>query len=341
MKTILVILDGASEEKIKQLNYMTPIEYAKKPVMDMLLKEGEYKRKIFFPKKRIPDSLCCILTILGVDESLIPENRAYFEALAANIKIRDTEAVLRCNLVSIKDKKMESFNGAGLTKEEMKKFSNKVKTTDNLKFYHISDYRNILVIDKEKLAHKLYNMPPHENVEKPVEMLKRNLNNSILQEFFLKNQFSINNIDYAFYPWGLSEKTELKSFFELHKKTCSCVCSAEIVKGIAKAMRINLPELKYATADVDTDLSEKAEAVLSELQKSDYVIAHINGTDEVSHRKDIYGKIKFIERIDEEFLGVICKSIKNTKITVLSDHQTSSVTGKHGAGYVDVIETII
>lgn len=341
MKTILVILDGASEEKIKQLNYMTPIEYAKTPVLDMLMKEGEYKRKIFFPKKRIPDSLCCILTILGVDESLIPENRAYFEALAANIKIRDTEAVLRCNLVSIKDKKMESFNGAGLTKEEMKKFSNKVKTTDNLKFFHISDYRNILVIDKEKLTHKLHNMPPHENVGKAVEMLEGNLDNSILQEFFLKNQFSINNIDYAFYPWGLSEKTVLKSFFELHKKTCSCICSAEIVKGIAKAMRINLPELKHSTADVDTDLSEKAEAVLSELHKSDYVIAHINGTDEVSHRKDIYGKVKFIERIDEKFLGVICKNIKNTKIIVLSDHQTSSVTGKHGTGYVDVIETVI
>ena len=48
-----------------------------------------------------------------------------------------------------------------------------------------------------------------------------------------------------------------------------------------------------------------------------------------------------IEKIDEEFLSVICKNVKNTKITVLADHQTSSVTGKHGTGAVDVIEAII
>lgn len=341
MKTILVILDGASEEKIRELNFMTPIEYAKTPVLDKLIRTGKYSRKRFFPENRIPDSLCCILTILGVCESLIPENRAYFEALAENVKVKDTEAVLRCNLVSIKDNRLESFNGIGFTKAEMKKFSNMVTTKNNLKFYHISDYRNILVIDKEKLTRSLKNMPPHENMGRSMDELQRNINNNTLKEFLRENRFSANNRDYAFYPWGVSEKTELKSFSELHKKSCSCVCSAEIVKGISKAMKINLPKLKHATSDVDTDLGEKAEVVLRELQTYDFVIAHINGTDEASHRKDTYGKIKFIEKIDKEFLRVICKSVKNTKIIVLADHQTSSVTGKHGIGSVDVIETII
>lgn len=341
MKTILIILDGASEEKIEELNFATPIEYANTPVLDMLIRMGKYSRKVFFPENRIPDSLCCILTILGVPESSIPENRAYFEALAANIHIKESEAVLRCNLVSIKDKRLESFNGEGLTKAEMKKFSEKVSRKNNLKFYHISDYRNILVMDKKKLTSKLKNLPPHENLGKSMDELQRNINNKILEEFLRDNQFSTNNTDYAFYPWGVSERTEIKSFFELHKKSCSCVCSAEIVKGISKAMKINLPELKYATSDVDTDLGEKAEAVLKELQTHDFVIAHINGTDEVSHRKDTQGKIKFIEKIDKEFLSLIFEKVRNTKIIVLSDHQTSSVTGKHGMGFVDVIETII
>lgn len=341
MKTVLIILDGASEEKIEELNFLTPMQYAKTPVLDKLTETGKYSRKIFFPKNRIPDSLICILTILGVNERLIPENRAYFEALAANIKVKDREAVLRCNLVSIEGGRLKSFNGEDLTKAEMKNFSNNVTTKNNLKFFHMSDYRNILVMDKGKLTYALSNMPPHENLGKPMDLLLENINNDILKEFFHENKFSLRGMDYAFYPWGVSKKINLPSFYHIHKKTCSCICGAEIVKGISKAMDIELPELKYATADVDTDLSEKAEAVLSELQKSDYVIAHINGTDEVSHRKEIYGKVKFIERIDEEFLGVICKDIKNTKIIVLSDHQTSSVTGKHGTGYVDVIETVI
>lgn len=341
MKTILVILDGASEEKIEELNFATPIEYANTPILDKMIAIGKHNRKIFFPENRIPDSLCCILTILGVDESLIPENRAYLEALAANIKVKGTEAVLRCNLVGIKDDRLESFNARGLTKDEMKEFSKMVTTKNNLKFYHISDYRNILIIDKDKLTCRLKNMPPHENVGGYMNVLLNNMNNDILQDFFRENRFSANNRDYALYPWGVSEKTELKTFFDIHKKTCSCVCSAEIVKGISKAMKINLPELKYATSDVDTDLREKAEVVLRELQTHDIVIAHINGTDEVSHRKDTYGKIKFIEKIDHEFLSVIYNNVKNTKIIILADHQTSSVTGEHGTGPVDVIEAII
>lgn len=341
MKTILIILDGASEEKIEELNFASPIEYANTPILDNIIKTGKYKRKIFFPQNRVPDSLCCILTILGVPESLIPENRAYFEALASNIDIKDTEAVLRCNLVSIKDNRLESFNGKGLTKTEMKEFSKKVTTKNNLKLYHISDYRNILVIDKENMTCKLNNMPPHENLGKSMDSLKTNINNTILEEFLLENKFSTKNREYAFYPWGVSDRTELKSFYELHKKSCSCVCSAEIVKGICKVMKINMPELKNATSDVDTDLEEKAEAVLKEFQRHDFVIAHINGTDEASHRKDTYDKIKFIERIDKEFLSLIFEKVRNTKIIVLSDHQTSSVTGKHSKGFVDVIETII
>lgn len=42
MKTILVILDGASEEKIEELNFTAPIEYAKTPVLDKMIKAGKH-----------------------------------------------------------------------------------------------------------------------------------------------------------------------------------------------------------------------------------------------------------------------------------------------------------
>lgn len=50
MKTVLIILDGASEEKIEELNFLTPMQYAKTPVLDKLTETGKYSRKIFFPK---------------------------------------------------------------------------------------------------------------------------------------------------------------------------------------------------------------------------------------------------------------------------------------------------
>jgi 2,3-bisphosphoglycerate-independent phosphoglycerate mutase len=106
-------------------------------------------------------------------------------------------------------------------------------------------------------------------------------------------------------------------------------------------MEIALPKLDYATADVNTNLIEKANTVLNEIKHYDVVIAHINGTDEVSHRKDVMGKVKFIEKIDKEFISLVIENVKNTKVIVLSDHQTSSVTGNHQKGFVDIIKTII
>lgn len=341
MKTILIILDGASEEKIKELNNMTPLEFANTPALDKLIKMGKQDRRKFFPHNRMPDSLCCILSILGVDESLIPENRAYLELLAAGIEIDNSEVALRCNLVSIENNKLSSFNGQGLSAEQMSEYSKKVITDNKLKFYHISDYRNILVINKNMMEYKLKNMPPHENVGEPIEKLLSNIKDHALNGFIRQNQFSLNKKDYMFYPWGVSKKTKLPSFYELHKKSCSCVCKAEILKGICKSMEIALPKLNYATADVNTSLKEKANAVLNEIKHYDLVIAHINGTDEVSHRKDIMGKVKFIEKIDKEFISLVIENVKNTKVIVLSDHQTSSVTGNHEKGFVDIIETII
>ena len=342
MKTIMVILDGLSEEKIPSLGLMTPLEYANTPTIDKMIKTGSRSKRTFYPRDRKPDSLNCILSILGVEERFIPENRAYLEAIAANINVEDDEAVLRCNLVSLKNDKLESFNGKGLSKSEMEEAANNVKTPEHIKFFHISNYRNIVVVKKNKQFLCLKDILPHENVGKSIETMLENIRQiNLLNEFVETNKFKIHNNDYMFYPWGVSEAAVLPAFLNLHNKSCSCVCSAEIVRGIAKSMKIDLPNLKNATADVDTDLAEKASVVLSEIKTHDVVIAHINGTDEVSHRKDLPGKIKFIEKIDNEFLREIYEKTHYTKIIIVSDHQTSTITGKHEKGLVDLIVNMV
>lgn len=341
MKTILVILDGLSEEKISLLNNKTPLEYAVTPTLDKIIKKGTHSKKKFYAEGRTPDSLNCILSILGVDESKIPKNRAYLEAIAAGIKIKDNEAVLRCNLISVKEKLLESFNGSGLTNEEMGEISKSAKMSENVGFYHMSDYRNILVLKKNCELLSLSTIPPHENMGLQIdELLSDYKKIAALDEFINGNRFIIRGRQYMFYPWGVSEAVTLPTFNSIHNKSCSCVCSAEIVKGIAKAMKMDLPVLKNATGDVDTDLEEKARTVLNEIKTHDVVVAHINGTDEVSHRMDVQGKISFIEKIDREFLNEIYEESRHTQLIVLSDHQTSSITGKHEKGLVDYITSM-
>lgn len=339
MKTILIILDGVSEEKLDELNDKTPLEYANTPTLNKIIQEGCHKKTIFYPQNREPDSLNCILSILGLEENSIPKNRAYLESIAADIAVEEDDVVLRCNLISYKDNMLESFNGLGLSPYEMNEAAKNVKVNDDIKFYHISDYRNLIVVKKSKNINSLKDIPPHENMEQSMDyMLKSIKEINILNEFVEKNKFKLNDKNYMFYPWGVSEATKLPTFSSIHHKTCSCICNAEIVKGIAKAMDIKLVKLRHTTSDVDTDLYEKSNAVLHEIKNKDVVIAHINGTDEISHRKDLNGKIEFIEKIDREFLSEIYKNIdSNTKLIIVSDHQTSTRTGKHEKGFVDII----
>ncbi len=192
MKTILVIIDGLSEEKIHELGNKTPLEFACTPFIDKIIEQGHHSQRTFYPSHMQPDSLNCILAILGVDERYIPKNRAYLEALASNIHVEHDEVVLRCNLISIKDEKMESFNGKNLTEEQMKNASLNVKTTGEIKFHHISVYRNLIVLKKNREIMWMKNIPPHENVGSSMAEILSNFEHiEILKEFALQNKFFI------------------------------------------------------------------------------------------------------------------------------------------------------
>ncbi|MBQ5348736.1 MAG: alkaline phosphatase family protein, partial [Phascolarctobacterium sp.] len=136
----------------------------------------------------------------------------------------------------------------------------------------------------------------------------------------------------------VSKRQSLPSFYNLHKLRGGAVCKAEIVRGIGKALGMEVLVPKNATGDVDTDLFGKAEATLELLEQYDFVVAHFNGTDEAAHRYDALEKVAFIERIDKEFLGTVLNAVQEPlKIVICGDHVTSSVTGKHDGGVVPVL----
>ena len=122
----------------------------------------------------------------------------------------------------------------------------------------------------------------------------------------------------------------------------AAVCKAEIVRGIARALKMPGPDLPTATADIDTDVCAKAGQTIKFLNDYDFVVTHFNGSDEAAHRYDYTGKADFITRIDEDFIGPVLKSVKEPlKILICGDHVTSCVTGKHSAGNVPVIAAAV
>ena len=182
MRSLLVIIDGLGDDHIPALNGLTPFQYAEHKNIDTLIKLGTYSEVSICENDFVPESLSCILRLLGVQQRDFPTNRAYLELLAHGRDISEYEMVLRCNLVSIdKDNTLVSFNGQGLSAESM---AEAAKACDEfwqgIEFMHLSMYRNLLILDKDRrILDNCVISPPHESMGKNVDLLLGELNSSL------------------------------------------------------------------------------------------------------------------------------------------------------------------
>ena len=312
---IMLIIDGAEA---------SDYEYCKN--INRIKNEGSFGRVDNTPEGRETGSLSCIMNILGVPKENIPSGRAYLEAVSENISIDENDLIFRCNNVEIKDNKLVSSCGE-FKGNEIKGFIN-----SEYRLVHMGSYKNLFIVkNSKKFIDSIKTYPPHENIGADVNEILPKCDNKFIEDI-LRNLIT----NYKLFPWGQSKKEYIPSFEEIHNKKGAVVCKTEIVKGIAKAMKMHCPDIKGSTADVDTKLKEKAEAALELSKKYDFVLLHINGSDESAHRRNLKEKLDFIKKIDSEVVEYIAKSIdKDTSFIITSDHGTSAESGSHVKGLVN------
>ena len=351
LHSLLILIDGLGDDPNPNLGGLTPWSFAATPYMDQLAKHGTSSQVSICLDELVPESCSCILRLLGVDKQDMPKNRAYLELLAHNRDISNEEMVLRCNLAVRDDEgRLVAFNGSGLTLGQMKQAAAVCNNLyEEIEFFHLSEYRNLLLLKKEQQVLACKVAPPHESLGERVDDLLSPLKNtseaisSLLEEAEKRLAvFNHDGLHYILYPWGASDRTVLPSFAKLNHFKGGAVCKAEIVCGIAKALGMEVITPPTATGDIDTQVTDKAEAALELLKQQEFVIAHFNGSDEAAHRYDALGKAAFIAKIDQEFLGLLTRVYDDPlRIVICGDHVTSSVTGKHGAGAVPVVAGVI
>lgn len=340
MKAVLVVIDGLADNKISGLDNKTTFAYARHKNMDRLADEGVCGYLDLCPEGYTPESMVCILNLLGVKEEYYPPGRSSLEALSAGYSLGEDEVALRCNLAAIDEENgLSSFNGGALSKEEMAEASRLMaEVTSSLRFLPLAEYRNLIILEKKEFTNLGFpTYPPHESLGKNVEELLADLFSSskIIKDFVCSSaevlrRFQERGQKYIFYPWGLSQRSRFPDFKEMYNRKAAAVCCADIARGIALALGMDIPVLRGITGDTDTDLLLKAKTVCSLLENYDFVFVHINGADEAAHRGDTLEKVRFIERIDEEFITYLLENMEpDTRIMICGDHATDPVSGRH------------
>ena len=176
MKHIIILGDGMADHAVERLDGKTLLQYADKPMMDQLAKNGRTGRLITIPEGFPPGSEVANTAILGYDLNKVYEGRGPLEAASIGYDMRTDDFAIRCNIITLEDGKIITHNGGNLQTEDASKLIDYLNETlaapinreqgcERVRFICGIQYRHLLVI-KGGNKHIVCN-PPHDHPNEP------------------------------------------------------------------------------------------------------------------------------------------------------------------------------
>ncbi len=172
MKHIIILGDGMADLPVERLGGKTLLQYAHKPMMDQLAREGRCGRLVTVPEGFPPGSEVANTAILGYDLNKVYEGRGPLEAASIGYEMADDDFAIRCNIITLEDGKIITHNGGNLEtddarvlidylNEHLAKPINEREGCERVKFITGIQYRHLLVI-KGGSKH-IVCAPPHDH----------------------------------------------------------------------------------------------------------------------------------------------------------------------------------
>ena len=343
MKRIIILGDGMADHAIERLGGKTPLQYADKPMMDMLAREGRCGRLVTVPEGFPPGSEVANTAILGYDLNKVYEGRGPLEAASIGYEMEPDDLALRCNLITIEDGKIITHNGGNLQTEDARvliDYLNENLGNDRVKFVCGIQYRHLLII---KGGSKDINCaPPHDH---PGEEWNKLLvtgeekTASLINDLIVKSQELLSKHPYniekakrgerqanSIWPWSGGYRPKMETISELFPqvKSGTVISAVDLIKGIGHYAGLKIVDVPGATGLADTNYEGKAQAAIEALKTDDFVFVHVEATDEAGHDGDLDLKLKAINYLDQRLIRPIYEAVKdqNVCIAVLPDHPT-------------------
>lgn len=351
MKYVVVIGDGMADFPLEELGGKTPLMAAHKPNMNMMARKGFTGRVRTVPDGFPPGSDVAGMSIFGYDPALHYTGRAPIEAFGMGIGMGPDDVAYRCNLVNIGTGSdgdiMADYSGGHISTEEAKILIgslNEEMGTGGITFFPGVAYRHIMIWKNG--AWDLSTTPPHDitgkrtaghlpagdgaqTVQSLMDRSRKILEGHDLNRKRIEaGKVPANSI----WLWGQGKRAGLPPFREKFGLAGATVCAVDLVRGISSLVGFTTPVIEGATGYLDTDYGAKARAALRLLKDHDIVYVHVEAPDEASHNGSIPEKIKAIERIDSDVLGVLLKETdKDTRLLIVTDHATPITMRTHYA----------
>lgn len=360
MKYALIIPDGCADEPQESLEGKTPLQAAKTPNMDRVAQLGIVGQTDNVPESMPSGSDVGTMSLFGYDPLKYHTGRAPLEAAAQGIELAHGDWAIRCNLVTVEDGRMKSFTAGQIPNhvgaDLIQRMQKHCCGSENWKFYPGVSYRNLLIYRardrKAPFADDTFSTPPHDITDQLIAEhlplgsgacdLRALMEKSVelFAESDLNRQRAANGESPATqaWLWGQGSRPDLAAFQDRYGVKGAVITAVDLLRGIGILLGWDVIEVEGATGYLDTDYAAKGRAGIETLKGDhDFVVVHVEATDEASHEGHADEKVKALEEIDEKIVGPVHEYLQSQgdyRILVCPDHPTFLRTKTHSHGYV-------
>lgn len=360
MKRVLVIPDGVADESQDVLNGRTPLQAAHVPNMDAVAMAGISGLTDNVPPSLPSGSDVGTMSLFGYNPLTDHTGRAPLEAAAQGIELGPLDWAVRCNLVHAVDGVMKSFTAEQVPNDCGAALVNAIQAAlpDDTPWEFIPgvSYRNLAIYRGEKATTKeppfasdTLTIPPHDITDQDViEHLPKGTGACDLRELMLLSrevfkQSSATREDGHPLPtqcwlWGQGSTPKLEPFLDRFGARGAVITAVDLLRGIGRLIGWDVIEVDGATGYLDTDYAAKGRAGIKALDDYDFVVVHVEATDEASHEGNVEAKIEAVEQIDKHIFGPVREALdargEEYRLLVCPDHPTFLRTKTHAHGYV-------
>ena len=351
MKHIIILGDGMADLPVERLGGKTLLQYAHKPMMDQLAREGRCGRLITVPEGFPPGSEVANTAILGYDLNKVYEGRGPLEAASIGYEMADDDFAIRCNIITLADGMIITHNGGNLEtedadvlikylNEDLAKPINEREGCERVKFITGIQYRHLLVI-KGGSKH-IVCAPPHDHPNEvwrellvkaeenaPVEAgrLSAQQTADLINEMILKSQDLLAKHPFnqerakrgerqanSIWPWSGGYRPSMETLQQQYPeiKSGTVISAVDLIRGIGHYAGLKIVEVEGATGLADTNYEGKAQAAIEALENDDFVFVHVEASDEAGHDGDLELKLKTIEYLDQRLIAPIYNKVESS-----------------------------
>lgn len=342
MKYIVIIGDGMADFPLEALQGKTPLMASRKPNMNLMARKGLVGRVKTVPDGFPPGSDVAGMSLFGYDPVAHYTGRAPIEAFGMGIPMGPDDVAYRCNLVNIGPGSggdtMVDYSGGHISTPEAEVLLKAVADslgTEEICFYPGVAYRHIMIWRGGK--YDLDTTPPHDitgqtvsghlpagNGDSTIRSLMERSRDILSSHPVNKERVEAGKLPAnSIWLWGQGKKASLPLFKDKFGLKGATVCAVDLVRGLSSLVGFTTPHVEGATGYLDTDYGAKARAALKLIEDHDIVYIHVEAPDEASHNGSIPEKIRAIERIDEEIVGMLLENTgEDTRFLIVTDHAT-------------------